>query len=421
MESFTKRLFRSNKEISLFTLGSVIYNSLLSVLGIIILFFLSPSEVGLWNSLLILQPYLFFFQLGVFNGLNRELPFLMGCDRKDEALDLVAIAWKFSKLLALISFVSTIFITLWFAANSEDAFFIVGCLGVGVQISAEYLINFILVTYRAKEHFLNLSKVYFVQSILLVLTIPVIVYFGYYGFVLRTIFLSVVMFLLLYKYKPLTFDRLVKKNLIIHLIKVGLPLFSLGYIMGLTKSFSRIIILLLGDTRMVGLYAPSLAVIWGVGMIPVALGQYLYPRLSYLWGKHGQKEILWSKVWQFAIGSLLISVPIVIIGWFSLPFLIQKYLPSYIEGIIPAQISLFSGAFEGAMIGVNVLNSMKAYKWLVILTASKILLFFILQYIIAQYFPILIGISVGYLIASFLYLMFGMLISFLATHNIFIK
>jgi O-antigen/teichoic acid export membrane protein len=415
--TFGIKNFKDARELSIFSLSSVLFNGINTIIGIGVIYFLSPVEIGIWNSLLIVQPYLFIVQLGVYNGLNRELPFLLGSEQNELAQDLVVVAWRFSLFLAIISIVISVIVLLYLFYNNQPTIIFIGAVGVAVLVASEFLINYLLVLYRTKENLLKLSNVYFIQSVLLVLTLPFVIYFGYIGFVFRSIVLASILTVSLYFYRPYTFSRSVKISMLYDLIKVGLPLFTFGYLQGLTKSFSRIILLIFGDATLVGLFTPSAAVIVGIGMIPAAVSQYFYPRMSYLFGKHGRADILWQQVLKFSSFAFFVSIPIVLIGWFVIPVLIENLLPVYMESIFPAQISLLSGAFEAAMIGINVLNSMKAYKWLLILTVAKLLLFFVFQYVLVQLLPPLIGISLGYLSASTIYFILGVFIAYTATHS----
>ena len=46
---------------------------------------LLPLETGVWQTLTLVQSYAMFVQLGFFNGLAREYPYLMGQDKPDLA------------------------------------------------------------------------------------------------------------------------------------------------------------------------------------------------------------------------------------------------------------------------------------------------------------------------------------------------
>ncbi len=58
--------------------------------GFIVIRWIGPDELGLWQSLMIVATYAPVLQLGTTNGLNRDLPYMYGAGRLDEGLDMVA-------------------------------------------------------------------------------------------------------------------------------------------------------------------------------------------------------------------------------------------------------------------------------------------------------------------------------------------
>ena len=78
--------FQSNDLInngSYYSLSSTINSISKMFVGIVIMKWLNPYELGLWNAVSIFLAYIPFFQLGIQNGLSIELPLLMGNNDKD--------------------------------------------------------------------------------------------------------------------------------------------------------------------------------------------------------------------------------------------------------------------------------------------------------------------------------------------------
>ena len=71
----TNKLLRTG---SFYSLSSTLNSFSKMFVGIIIMKWLSPYNLGLWNAVSIFLAYIPFFQFGIQNGLSIELPVLMG-------------------------------------------------------------------------------------------------------------------------------------------------------------------------------------------------------------------------------------------------------------------------------------------------------------------------------------------------------
>jgi O-antigen/teichoic acid export membrane protein len=354
-------------------------------------------------------PYALFFQLGIFNGLNRELPFYMGKKDQNSVDELVASASWLSRLLVILSaLVLPVVILAYILFFETRNNYVISIMAVGIMIAAQFSSNYLTVTFRARQSFDQLSKAYFVQGILIIISLFMIYRWKYEGMLVRAVILSISLPLMLYYIRPFRVkSRFIREPLIL-LLKTGLPLFSFAYVQGITRTLSRVVLLSVSGVLAVGYYSPALAILTAMKLLPSVLGRYLYPQMSYQLGKGTDAALLWRWVWKSSLGLVLILTPIGIIGWFIIPWLINTYFTQYTEGIFATRLAVISGILSGAIVGFNVLFSLKSWKWLSILTTAKFLMNYGLMKFFAEQMKPIDGISIGLLISDFIYLFLGL-------------
>jgi O-antigen/teichoic acid export membrane protein len=286
--------------------------------------------------------------------------------------------------------------------------YVISIMAVGIMIAAQFSSNYLTVTFRARQSFDQLSKAYFVQGILIIISLFMIYRWKYEGMLVRAVILSISLPLMLYYIRPFRVkSRFIREPLIL-LLKTGLPLFSFAYVQGITRTLSRVVLLSVSGVLAVGYYSPALAILTAMKLLPSVLGQYLYPQMSYQLGKGTDAALLWRWVWKSSLGLVLILTPIGIIGWFIIPWLINTYFTQYTEGIFATRLAVISGILSGAIVGFNVLFSLKSWKWLSILTTAKFLMNYGLMKFFAEQMKPIDGISIGLLISDFIYLFLGL-------------
>lgn len=381
---------------SIKTIGSIIG-------GIIVIKWIDPEKIGLWQSLMIASPYVFIFQFGIMNGLNRELPFLMGSGKEEEANNLASSAQSYAFIIMGIVFVLGVGVCFFhWIINGFQPLFQFSLLGVTIIISLGFYHNYLAVTFRAEKAFKRLAKVYLIQFFVILLSLFFVYYQNYYGLIIYYVLCEISLTLLMHSVRPVVVKP--KFNIIYlkKLVKVGLPIFSMGYLQQISKSFSRLLLIYSGGTISVGLYAPATAISNAIIMLPNILSQYMYPKMSFIYGKTKDTILLWNLVKKITISFLIISSIIAIPMWYIIPYIIEDFFPKYSNGILPAQLSLISVVFSGTMISTNSLYSIKAYKEMLIITITKLLAFFGFPFICIYFYEPLIGVALGNVFASIL-------------------
>jgi O-antigen/teichoic acid export membrane protein len=197
-----------------------------------------------------------------------------------------------------------------------------------------------------------------------------------------------------------------------------MPIFILDYISTTTGTCDRLVLLKLGGVKLVGYYAVALMARDAIGIIPGALSEYIYPRMSHSFGQHHDPIRLWKMAVKSSLMVVGFMTPAAIAGWLLLPPVVSKLFPQYTEAVRAAQWLLISSVFGGATLGRMAIWSMKDWKVATWYQALGIA-FGITGIILGGYFgkTPLIGVAVGSVAAQVAWLPIGGYLVYLATHR----
>jgi O-antigen/teichoic acid export membrane protein len=418
MKVFNKvqTILRKRKSIISYTSGSLFNSFAQIVSNIIILGYVGPNELGIWNSLILFQTYSIFLQSGVINGLNRELPYYLGKNDRVFAESLASSALHF--LLISIGLCFLIGITLFAINLNESVLFHLTFSGILVITITKFYEDYLTSTFRSNQAFEKLGKAYLYRGIFLLLSITLVIFGGYYGYILRMVLTSFLFAIFLHQIRPIRVKpKFIKSNLLL-LLKVGLPLFFLSYIFTASGTVDRLILIKNTSFKVVGYYSLALMTYEAFKTFPMSLANYIYPKMSFDFGQNGNIKSLTTKALKINLLILLIMLPIALVGYYILPLLIPFLFPKYIVGVPSAQILLFAAVFSGASIGANVLWSMKIWRYIYVSQIGGAFLNVILIYIGFKLIkdPI-IGISFGVLLSQIIYMIFTNFLIFLTNRN----
>jgi len=404
---------RNYRVFAQFSFASIVFNVVTMAANIIVLRWVEPEAMGLWQSLFLIQTYSLIVQGGVLNGLNRELPYSMGASDNKIVAELAGTAQSISiggAALLLLGAVGICFFPLDFDVRLGAAIVLVG--------SAAYIYwNYLTVTYRADNAFEALGWLRIVQSVFTVVTLPMVYYFGYSGLAYRFLFITLAGVLLNHIYRPLHVPLRFSGSHVVRLLKVGMPIFVSGYLLMVSGTFPRVILLSESGVKLVGLFAPIYAAMTLMQMLPESIAQYIYPHMSYRYGKSGDPKSLWPLAWKMALGIMVISLPGLVVCVWAVPWIIKSFFPLYVESIGAVKWGLMSGIFLGASISVNALFSLKAWLWTGVYTTGRVLSSYLLPLILFYKMSNpLEGIAAGYLIAQGFSFFLAMYCIYRATH-----
>ncbi len=383
--------------------------------GLIIIAWIPPGELGIWKALLIIQAYAGIVQGGIVQGLNRELPFRIGGGDRASVHHLAATAQTFTVAgcaLLLLAGIASLFV-------SPDPMIRFALPVVFLVVATGIYVNYLSVTFRADQEFEMLAKINLVIASANLVTLPMVYAMGYYGLPLRVLSLGLLSVLLLHLRRPFRVPLRFRMADFLTLMKVGVPLFVVGYALQLSLTFPNTILLFTEGVEKVGLFAPALAIYAMMTLVPASISQYVYAKMSFRLGQSGDLQALWRQAWQSSLGVLLVSAPLSLGVVLFFPYFVRAFFPKYTEAIPAAGWIAVAGAFYGAQLFSSAMNSMKAWRWIYAYTTVRVALAFVVPFA-AFHFLVwdpLSAVAAGYATAGALTFAIGLAATFKATHT----
>lgn len=390
--------FKKNKTAGLYISSGLFLTASQAFSGFIVLRWLEPSSLGQWDSFVVFAGYIHFLTLGTTNGLGRELPYWLGKGNIELGLKRLKTAGYFTTSLS-ISIIGIVFIIgliLFFTKQiSLDKaimlFFSFSSSALAIQT------NFLGATYRSAQSFDKLSVIQFFNSFLYFLLIPLIYFFNLWGYIAYQLLLGIALYIGYQFYRPYKITYKFEMRQLKELINIGFPIYFWNYISSIILTMPRLILIVLGSPFLVGLYSPAGSVNIAMLKLPSYINRYLFPKMSFMLGKNeNPKQVFNYTMRASKLLFVVMMISSIMIAIF-IPPIFRNFFPKYIEGIIPAQITVFSGVFYSINslmhIGLNSLKINKPFKYIVSLRFIYIILFSLISYTIVD--NLIIAVSIG--------------------------
>jgi O-antigen/teichoic acid export membrane protein len=413
--SFVQQKYARFKGVSLFALSSVILNFSGIISGFLLYKWVDPYYVGLWSNLLLIDTYSTFLRLGIINGMNRQFPYWLGKGNVERANKIVETAYAY-----------TLRIVMFFLACSIGYIFIIGVkkdlLFSAIIIVSYVVINmynaFLLGTFRSNTDFGRLKNIQYFQSFLKLIAIIPVIYFGYNGYITGLLFTLFISTCIAHHYRPYKVKPKFYKEEFTELLKIGLPIFVGSYLLIVINTIPRVILLKYGTVEMMGFYSPLSSIILIVTVLPDSITAYLYPKMVYDLSKSNNKSIvLWRKTLLSQFGLVAIGVPLVIMGYFFLPYFISRHLPKYIGSINILKFGIFTSLFMSYKFVYTTFIVLKKWNYMVFYLVIFTILQFICPIVMMRFTGVLNGVVWGQLISAFLMCIFSLALSYIVTHQ----
>jgi len=311
--------------------------------GVLTAHFLLPRELGLFSGIGLAIGYVSLLQLGVINGLNRELPVLWGATKKEEARRLAYAAQAYCLGLGGVVFVLFTAVGGWQLGRGNTQ------AGLGWLAHAIIGVAFVLgehfypVLYKTTGRFASLARITTVRSMLNLVLVILVAFFGFVGLCLKGILVAVANLLLLLRNDPVRVRPVWWTSGIARLIRAGLPIFMVGQLWSLWVLGNNTLILKLSGPHGFGLYSIVLVLGNLVTALPLAIGQVVYPKMAREWGRGATQAELVAIARIPTVLCFLAMVPVVIAGWILLPPVLSRILPRYVGALPAARWELLMG------------------------------------------------------------------------------
>jgi O-antigen/teichoic acid export membrane protein len=357
-----------------------------------------PFSMGVWHTLLLLANYLAVFRLGLVNGMGRELPFALGAGERERAERIASTsqaACAAGGALVALTF-AVLLVLRWDAGGTWR----IALGSMTVFATATFYLTYLQATFRSDADFERLARVHWVQAALVAL-LPVSVYlFGFTGLCVHTALQALGVTALAHAWRPLRVGWRFEPRLARELVAIGLPLFVAGYLQTLASGFDRVILLRRAGIEAVGYYAPAMAVVAAMAIVPGAVATYVYPRMSYALGQ-GRPPAEMRRTALGAAGvSLAVGLPVAAAGWVAAPPFIAQFFPRYVASIPAVRWSLLAGLLWSVSPASHVLSSLKAWSSLAACVGAALVARWAFPWWLSDVWPPLEGVAMGNVVAA---------------------
>lgn len=368
--------------------SSNMYANVLRIIGgFVTAYFVTPKELGEFNAFLLIIAYFPIFQIGIPNALGRQLPLYIGRGDTETAVKNVQTAQFWELLLGIVSGLAFLIMSIYnlFVGNFVNVWGY-GCLSIST-FATFYGRNFLAILYRTNHDFNKLARNALINSTFSFALISIVWLWGFEGLCIRAVLTAILELVLLWLWRPMKTKPKFYKTYFVDLIKVGVPIFIVGLAVAYWTNINNTIILKLGGAESYGFYSLAIAVVSSLTILGTSVTEVLYPKMSQGYGAGMTVKEMMKLPRKPVLINLFLCVPVIIMIWLVLPWIVPILLPKYVGGIEAAQYAAF-------LIIPSVLN---CYNLVFNVTKRQ------MDYMIS----VLIGIAINVIVALGLYKTFG--------------
>jgi O-antigen/teichoic acid export membrane protein len=359
---------------------------------------IDPESMGIWHTLLLLSSYLTIVRLGLVNGMGRELPFALGQGEEGRARRIASTALAYNAVCCGV--VAAAFIALLVPLWPNGPSWRIALVAMAVTGASNLHLAYLQATYRSSAEFDRLSRIQWAQAAAGIL-LPVMAYaWGFAGLCVHAALQALTVTALAHRRRPFPVAARFDPVLARQLLATGLPLFLAGYLQVLATGFDRVVLLHRGGVAAVGYYAPAVAVLAAMAIVPGAIATYLYPRMSYALGQGQTHGALRAMAGRAVLTSVGAGLPVAVAGWLLAPPLITRFFPQYMASIPAVRWSLLSGLAWSLAPAAQVLGSLKAWRSLAAYIALLLVARWTFPWLLSASGDPLAGVAQGNLVAA---------------------
>jgi O-antigen/teichoic acid export membrane protein len=392
-----------------------------SVVGIFSGFFtyryIEPDKLGIWSLFVVIEVYATFTRLGVINGLGRELPYLLGVQKNDLAKDYASTALLYSLVSNLLLLLIIPFLFLTDVLSIDNRFYFFSFIVILFRLLFTSYSSYLSVTFRTSKNFNDLSNIQFILIIVKISSLALVVFYGFWGLLIREFLLSLFEVVLLHRKRPIEVAPRFNKHHFISLIKVGFPLFLVSYIAGFVDTFPRLFLIRYGTIEQLGLFSPVLVMLGTALLLPNAIGSYMYPKMSYEYGLNNKKSNLWKTVKLTSLISFVSGLLIFLLVFFLADY-IKFIFPKYVETIPYIKMGSFALLFIGYRAAGLSFSVLKSWNVMIFNMLSHLLISVLSLFILYFYIQDSLMIAVISMVITYSFMFFlSLFLSYKVTHQ----
>ncbi len=309
------------------------------VQGLIVIRLMEPGVLGIWLELQLITIYGALAHFGLFNAVNRQVPFHNGRNEPDHARRVENVV---RGVLLLFFSACAILIALLYATGTASSVRGRGALALAITAIVTLGIEFHLGLFRARHQFGRAGLASVVSAVAILLGLPLVYVWGFDGLMWRAVMAAVAGLVACLALDRWNFGVEFDRKATLALLRIGFPILIVGLGTVVFTSLDRTLIAALLDDYAMGQYAMCFALAKVLALFPVAIGQVYYPRMTELYAGEGISR----RLIRICIRASLLSAAIVAVlaaaAFFAMPWIVVEYFPKYIEGLPALKISLLS-------------------------------------------------------------------------------
>lgn len=305
--------------------------------------FIGPKTLGIHQSIILWGSYFTFIQLGVFNGLNRNLAYFKGAKKLKELNESASTGLVVATISSGISLCIVGLISLSPINTGGTTAFWAFIFLVFFTISQPF-ITFFDTLYRTGQDFKKIGIITLIGNAVFALGSVFLIFFNYVGYVWQNIGRFTVDTVLRAKGKYKELEFRFSLHAFKDLIHTGFPIMIVGYLYTSFFIFDQFYIVNEFSTLELGYYNLARLTLFVLPVVPTSLNTILYPKASSAYGQAGDnKEVLKQFYSKALLLNILTVVPIVLLIYFLVGPIVRWFLPDYVEGIEYAKHTALGG------------------------------------------------------------------------------
>ncbi len=342
-----------------------------------------PATLGLFTGIGLALRYAPFFQLGILDGLYRELPYHIGQGNRQRAEELASAAQAWALAVGGAYAVALLGIGVWNLLRAEYWMAAGWATNAVLAIVFYYKTYYLQLTFRTAHDFSRLAFVNVLESAAGFVLLALVAWFQFYGLCLRALLAGAIGTVLLFLWRPIRVAPRWNFAHMKHLFKIGLPIFTVGQLYAWWSVLNSTLVLKFTGVEGMGLYAMVLMANSAIEFIPSAVNQVLHPRMAEQYGRHHRTDELVQMAWKPMILTAIGLAPLIAAAWWLVEPATRLLVPNYVAAVpamkwgllIPLATSFYplSGIFQivrrqdvyGAALGVSMAVYVGLQLWMI--------------------------------------------------------
>jgi O-antigen/teichoic acid export membrane protein len=299
---------------------------------------LGPTVWGIWQGAKLVLVYGGNLNMGVPNGMNREIPILRGRQDKEQESVITNVTFSFTLVIALITSVGIILPSFVFELGQKLTLIL---RFIAPMIFLLHIRGFYALLLRGRGEFNLVSIMTLMDGFGNVFSILLIFPYGLSGFLAgQLIRISITTGYACWKSTYVVCWHWNWKALY-PLVVIGFPIMLITLTNAMFATTDRLLILAILGARSLGFYSLGNLVFAPFLIIFSAASTVMYTNYGYKYGKTNDPKSLKKDV-IFPMQNLSILISLIIgITCIALPWIVHKFLPAYTDGITPSRILMF--------------------------------------------------------------------------------